>query len=210
MPAQSLRGQRPRRGAAPGFIAAGSSLRRCLVFGGAIALTGCGAWRDVSRAGVGALTPLEVLLLALFVACSPGSRLSFTSAARAASFAAARAAAGALGIWRRRYLRAALAHRAADADLQRGPGAHGRRRLQAIHESLAATGGGRRVRLLHPQRHHRSGDLDRRGGGLPGAARPPCAAGPDLLSPRAAATSRASPAISPNGWGGSAAPTRSS
>jgi membrane glycosyltransferase len=65
MPRQRL-GQRPetsrRRLGAPGLF-----VRRCLVFGGAIGMTGFAAWQMYKVLAVGALTALEAVLLAIFV-----------------------------------------------------------------------------------------------------------------------------------------------
>ena len=63
-----------------------------------------------------------------------------------------------------------VADRIADADLQRGTRAH--HGGIAGNLGIAASNRGRRsVRSVHPERHHRSADLDRRGSRLPRTAR---------------------------------------
>ncbi len=79
MPVQSLRiapGRSPRPPSSPRFI----GLRRLLVIGGAIALTGAGAWQMKLVVAANGLTPLAVVMLALFLALFAWIALSFTSA----------------------------------------------------------------------------------------------------------------------------------
>ena len=61
-------------------------------------------------------------------------------------------------------------HRAAAADLQRGPGSRLRARAGGLRIGRRDRRG-RRLRRVHPERHHRPGHLHRRGSRVPGAAR---------------------------------------
>jgi membrane glycosyltransferase len=79
MPEQSLRVAPSGRGR-PASSPRGIFLRRLLVIGGAIALTGVGTWQMKLVLAVNGLTPLAVVMLALFVALFAWIALSFTSA----------------------------------------------------------------------------------------------------------------------------------
>jgi membrane glycosyltransferase len=79
MPVQSLR-VRPKRSRRPPSSPRGIALRRFVVIGGAIALTGVGVWQMKLVLAVNGLTPLALIMLALFVALFAWIALSFTSA----------------------------------------------------------------------------------------------------------------------------------
>ncbi len=79
MPAQALHVAH-RRARRPPSSPRGIGLRRLLVIGGAIALTGVGVWQMELVLAVNGLTPLAVFMLALFVALFAWIALSFTSA----------------------------------------------------------------------------------------------------------------------------------
>ena len=79
MAEQSLRVAPEYRGR-PASSPRGIFPRRLLVIGGAIALTGVGTWQMKLVLAVNGLTPLAVVMLALFVALFAWIALSFTSA----------------------------------------------------------------------------------------------------------------------------------
>src|SRR3984957_12040632 len=79
MPVQSLRVAPARRGR-PVSSPRAIGLRRLLVIGGAIVLTGVGEWQMKLVLAVNGLTPLAVVMLALFAALFAWIALSFTSA----------------------------------------------------------------------------------------------------------------------------------
>jgi membrane glycosyltransferase len=79
MPEQSLR-VAPSGRRRPASSPRGIFLRRLLVIGGAIAMTGVGTWQMKLVLAVNGLTPLAVVMLALFVALFAWIALSFTSA----------------------------------------------------------------------------------------------------------------------------------
>ena len=79
MPVQSLRAKptrSPRPASSPRLIGA----RRLLIIGGAIALTGIGAWQTKLVLAANGLTPLAAIMLLLFVALFAWIALSFVSA----------------------------------------------------------------------------------------------------------------------------------
>src|ERR1700733_3674487 len=79
MPTQSLR-QSPKRVRRFASSPAAMGLRRLLVIGGAIVMTGFGAREMYRVLAVNGATPLAVFMLALFVALFAWIALSFTSA----------------------------------------------------------------------------------------------------------------------------------
>ncbi|WP_428486470.1 glucans biosynthesis glucosyltransferase MdoH [Rhodopila sp.] len=79
MPTQSLRSS-PARGAEPASSPRAIGLRRLLVIGAAIVLTGFGAREMYRVLAVNGPTPLAIIMLALFVALFAWIALSFTSA----------------------------------------------------------------------------------------------------------------------------------
>jgi membrane glycosyltransferase len=79
MPTQALH-VATRRAGPPSSSPRAIGLRRLLVIGGAIALTGVGVWQMEQVLAVNGLTPLAVFMLALFVALFAWIALSFTSA----------------------------------------------------------------------------------------------------------------------------------
>ena len=115
----------------------------------------------------GGLTVLErVDARAVRPRCSPGSRSPSVSAI-CGFVVAARAAAARRHRRRQAAAAARTPHRAADADLQRGPAASWRALRGDPRVDSRARGAARPLRLLRAQRHHRPRRLDRRGGGLP-------------------------------------------
>jgi membrane glycosyltransferase len=78
MPTQNL-GGRP-EGARRRLGTAGLVVRRFLVFGGAIAMTGAAAWQMYRVLAVGRVTVLEIVLLTLFVVLFAWIALAFTTA----------------------------------------------------------------------------------------------------------------------------------
>jgi membrane glycosyltransferase len=95
MPVQSLR-VAPKRSGRPASSPRGIGLRRLAVIGGATALTGLGTWQMKLVLAVNGLTPLALVMLALFVALFAWIALSFTSAL--AGFVALLAGGGSLPI----------------------------------------------------------------------------------------------------------------
>ena len=79
MPVQSLR-VAPARSGRPASSPRWIGVRRLLVIGGAIVLTGIGTWQMKLVLAVNGLTPLAVAMLALFVALFAWIALSFVSA----------------------------------------------------------------------------------------------------------------------------------
>ena len=77
-------------------------------------------------------------------------------------------------------------------------------RLRAIYESVEETGHGAQFRLVRAERHHRSGDLDRRGEVLSRSSDSEVGTPTGSSTATAPRTPRASPAISRNGSSGSA------
>jgi membrane glycosyltransferase len=79
MPRQSLREVPPLRGRPKSGLSS-AGLRRVVVFGSAIAVTGVAAWQMYEVLKVGGLTPLEAIILALFTILFAWIALSFVSA----------------------------------------------------------------------------------------------------------------------------------
>jgi membrane glycosyltransferase len=142
MPRQSLRDVPPSR-ALPESDVRSVPLRRMFVFGSAVALTAVAAWQMYQVLKVGGLTPLEAIILALFTILFAWVSLSFVSAV-IGSFVLLFGRPLALGIDLNAPLppldtRTALLLPTYNEDPDRVFA-----RLQAIYESVAATG-----RLAH-------------------------------------------------------------
>ena len=165
MPVQSLRQGRARSASiAPAAIAA----RRAFVFGVALALSVIAAYEMYLVLAVGGLTALEAVILGLFVILFAWIALSFASMLGGLIALATGRIPLDIGPAHCRRSRRALRCCCRPTTRSRTACSRG---VQAICELVAATGKVGPFRRLHPQRHDRSGHLDRRGGSLPRLAR---------------------------------------
>ena len=156
---------------------------------------------------VGGMTPLEAIILALFVVLFAWIALSFAS-----TLVGLVALCGGRPRARHRSRCAAAEdqdpHRAAAADLQRaaGPGVLA---VQAMHGNSSPRPARCAVlRRVHPERHHRSATLHRGGSRLPRAARAAREHGRSSTATAPKNDRARRRATSPNGCGASAAPTQ--
>ena len=148
--------------------ARGRWLARLFVFGGGLLLTAYGTYEMYQVVSVSRTTVLQWVLVALFTVNFSWIAVAFTSALL--GFLAAPA------LPRRAPGRCRQACQSAPRSSCRSITSRLTRTfaaLEAIYESVEATGLGAAFRLFHPLRHDRSRCLDRGGARLPGPARAP-------------------------------------
>ena len=169
MPTQSLRTAPPHALRPPSSPRA-MGLRRLTVIGGAVALTIVGAHEMYLVFAVNGVTVLAIFMLALFLALFAWIALSFTSGL--AGFCSLLRGGGCrLGTATDAPLPQLSSRTALLMPTYNEEPARIMAGLQAIWESTARNRCHRSVRPVHPERYHRSADLDRRGGRFPGIAR---------------------------------------
>jgi membrane glycosyltransferase len=137
MPTQSLR-ERRQRAPAPGTGPKSIALRRLLVFGGTAAMTAFASQQMVAVLQVGGITPLEAGVLGLFVLLFAWIALSFVSTV--VGFFAIVGAGQTLGIDPAAPLPALTSRTALLLPTYNEPPHFVAARLQAIYESVRATG----------------------------------------------------------------------
>ena len=136
--------------------------RRALILGGTVILTAAGCYEMYSVLKVGGITVLELIILALFVLLFAWIAFSFVSALAGFAVLLFRKK-DELGIDPATPLHAIRSRTAMLLPTYNEDPYRVLARLRAIYELVEETGHGTRFRLVCPERHHGSHDLDRRG-----------------------------------------------